>query len=58
MFILDAIYRTNLHQIGARRECVRRSTLGRGESVCVENACCGNVFVPKLCSYCGDVHAP
>ena len=57
IFILDAICRTNLHQIGARRECGRRSTLGRGESVCVKNTCGGNIFVPKLRSYCGDVHA-
>lgn len=56
-FVLDAVYRTNLHQIGARRECGRRSTLGRGESVCVKNTCGGNIFVPKLRSYCGDVHA-
>ena len=57
IFILDAICRTNLHQIGARRECGRSSTLGRGKSVCVENSCGGNIFVPKLRSYCGDVHA-
>lgn len=56
-FVLDAVYRTNLHQIGTRRECGRRSTLGRGESVCVKNTCGGNIFVPKLRSYCGDVHA-
>lgn len=57
IFVLDTAYRTNLHQFGARRECGRRSTLGRGESVCVKNTCGGNIFVPKLRSYCGDVHA-
>ena len=48
IFILDAICRTNLHQIGARRECGRRSTLGRGESVYVKTLLFPRKSIPSL----------